>query len=295
MKKILLFLNKLKFLLAVLVLFVGADVAFSVWAPVEHSTLFTKNDYEKTILSHGGKTEYDKVFYGNSVIISAFIEGNSTSGYVNFGLDYGTMTDLRDMLQKGLLKPRHDLVLALNYFVLLDTMDTNPTYPWHRETLEPYFYFQRDRLQKFITAKLKNVSDKTPLPRYPDLKKSVYHGMLTDAQLDEKIETYKKQFWGLDTSYYQKNLSALSDVIDFCAKNGIRLRAVWMPWNNYIPMPEYPKEACELADQIMKSKNIAVLDLTNSLPRKYFHDLGHLSYEQGAPFFTKEIDKWLNS
>lgn len=295
MKKILRGLNKLRFLLAVFALFVGTDVAFSVWAPVDKSTLFTKNDYEKTVLSHDGKTEYDKVFYGNSVLISSFIEEKSTSGYVNFGLDYGTMTDLRDMLQRGMLKPKQDLVLALNYFVILDAMDTNPTYPWHRKTFEPYFYFQRDRLNKLITAKIKNVSDKTPLPRYPDLAKSVYHGILTDAQLDEKIETYKKQFWGLDTEYYEKNLAALEDVIDYCAKNNVRLRVVWMPWNNYIPMPKYPKEACELADKLMKSRNIEVLDLTDSLPPKYFHDLGHLNYEQGASYFTKEIDKWLNS
>ena len=273
--------------------FIIGDVLLSAADPVSHSELFEKNDYEKTILANGGGTEYDHVFYGNSVIISAFIEEDSLSSYVNFGIDYGTMTDLRDMLQNGMLTPKKDIVLALNYFVFLDTLDTNPTYPWHRNAVEPYVYFERDRLHKFLISELTGLFSGAERDLFTELEKSVYYGMMTDEELNKKIETHSELFWGLDLSYYKENLAALEEVIEYCGKSGVKLRAIWMPWNSYTQMPEVPREVARLADEIMLAAGIEIYDMTDAMPRDCFHDLGHLNYEYGAHVFTQEVDKWL--
>jgi len=285
------------FLLAFCLLGVGLDAWLTRTQPVEHSTLFQPNDFEKTIRAHGGEREYRRMLFGNSVIISAFLEGESQSGYANFGLDYGVMTDLRDMLRREDAVVTEDLVIALNYFVLLDTMDTNPTYPWHRRPWEPYLYFQRDRLHTLWTEGTARVLHGEPFvaQRYEDLNKYMYAGMMSDEQLEERIAVHRELYWGLDASYYQENLEALREVIAYCRERGIRLRAIWMPWNPYIPMPENPARVRVLADAILQEAGVAVLDLENALPRDCFHDLGHLNVEHGAVVFTEEVDPWLNS
>lgn len=285
------------FLLVFCLLGVGLDVWLTKTGPVERSTLFQPNDFEKSILSHGGKTEYERMIFGNSVIISAYMEDQSTSGYANFGIDYGVMTDLRGMLRRGDAVVTEDLVIALNYFVFLDTMDTNPTYPWHRKPWEPYLYFQRDRLHTLWSNGVDSVLQGGPFvtERYESLNKYLYFGMMDDAQLEERIAVHRDLYWGLGTEYYQENLEALQDVIDFCQERGIRLRAVWMPWNPYIPMPENPAQVRELADAILEEAGVEVLDLENEFPRECFHDLGHLNVQIGAVEFTQYIDPWLRS
>ena len=281
------------FIAAVLAVFIVGDTILASSDAVSRSNLFRKNDYEKTVLSNGGRLEYDHVFYGNSVLVSAFIEEESATDYVNFGMDYATITDLRDMLKKGMLKPKKDLVLALNYFVLLDTLDTNPTYPWHRKTIEPYVFFERDRLHKFLISEFTGLFTGQKRTIHTELEKAVYYGVMTDEELDTKINTHNDLFWGLDTSYYKKNLAALKEVIKYCADNGVRLRAIWMPWNGYTQMPEVPVEVARLADEIMSEAEIEVYDMLDAMPRDCFHDLGHLNYEHGAHVFTQEADKWL--
>jgi hypothetical protein len=243
-------------------------------------------------------TEYEKVIYGNSVLISSYIEGQSDSGYVSFGLDYGTVADLRDMLYEGYLGVKRELVLDLNYFVLLDSLDTNPTYPWHRKVYEPYAYFQRDRLKPVLDEAVDKLLHRQPLSGLTQrggLNKSVYYGILTDAELDEVMERHSSQFWWMGTEYYEKNLKALREVTDWCREHGVRLRAFWSAWNDYAEMPENPAKVMELADGILADGGVEVLDLTHSLERKYFHDLGHLNYEAGAVYFTEVIDQWLGS
>lgn len=274
------------------------DVALSIWKPVERSTLFVKNDYEKIVLSHGGNTSFDRAFWGNSVLISAFREDLSDSGYANVGIVYGTMTDLEAMLEENYLTVNQDLVVMLNYFTLLDTMETNPTYPWHRGSLEPYCYFQRDRIQSFVMRTIDEVllgQASNGLSRFSDLGRAVCYGSMTDEELEERIAVHEEAYWWQDLSYYQKNLKALEQVVAFCEEQGIRLRVVFAPWNNYIPMPEYPKEAMEAAREICKEQDIEVLDLTDAFSRDCFYDLGHFNYEYGAVRFTEEIDLWLNS
>ncbi len=274
------------------------DLLLAAWAPVERSSLFSKNDYEKIIMENGGSVSFDKIIYGNSVLISSYIEEESTSGYANLGIDYGTLTDLDAMLRKGYLSVQEDIVLMLNYFVLLDTMETNPTYPWHRGLLEPYCYFQRDRISAFAQRALETFISTRSLDgliRYTDTSRTVYHGVMTDEELDERIAVHRQLYWGQDLSCYQENLDALERIAVFCEEQGIRLRVIFAPWNSYIDMPENPKAAMEAAREICTQRAVEVLDMTDAVPRKYFHDLGHLNYECGARYFTGVIDEWLHS
>ena len=75
----------LRFVLGLLLIAGILDTALSLWKPVERSNLFVKNDYEKIALSHHGNTAFDRVFYGNSVAVTAYREDLSASGYVNVG------------------------------------------------------------------------------------------------------------------------------------------------------------------------------------------------------------------
>ncbi len=288
----------LRFVIITLLLFFAIDTALAVWAPVERSTLFTRNDYEKTIMSHGNETKYEKVLYGNSTLISSYIEEQSKSGYVNFGLDYGTARDLYEMLTQGYLAVTGELVIDLNYFVLLDELETNPTYPWHRHTFEPYVYFQRDRLAPVINGMATNIMHRSSplnLPVYDDMRKSVYHGVLTDFELEKGVQRYRDLFWGLGLDSYKDNLEALAQIADWCAERDVRLRVFWGPWNNDVPVPDSVQAVTSAANEVLTGKGIEVTDMSNSLERKYFHDVGHLNYEYGAVYFTEVLDKWLQS
>lgn len=298
MKSFLQKIRGIRFILLVLVVSVLFDVLLAAWAPVERSDLFSKNAYEKVILSNGGSTSFEKAFYGNSFLVNAYIEDESNSGYANIGLEYGTLLDLEAMLEKGYIQVGQELAVSVNYFTVLDTMETNPTYPWYRKPLEPYCYFQRDRISAFVqravetfveTQSFKNIE------RYTDLNRTLCHGSMTDEELEECAAVHREQYWGLDLSYYQKNIAALVRIAQFCRDEGIRLRVVFAPINSYIELPEKPTAAIEAVRDICEEQNIEVLDMTDAVPRQYFYDLGHLNHEFGAPYFTKEIDGWLCS
>ncbi len=272
-----------------------SDILLTSINPVGKSTLFRKNDFEKIKLTHTEKV-YEKVFYGNSVVISAFIEEESKSGYVNMGIDYGTIKDLSKILEKNMISIGTDLVIGVNYLTFLDTFDTNPTYPWHRKIYEPYLYFQRDRLRIFIVDGINNIlkGEKFVTKRYTDLNRYVYYGVLSDEELDKKIERYEELYWNKGIECYEENYKALQKVIDYCKERGIELRFVWFPWNDYIAKPGNVVAVEEKAKKIMKYNNIEYIDLAGAYRREYFYDLGHLNFEFGAVEFTKEIDKWLN-
>lgn len=284
------------FLVGILIVFIAADMLLTARNPVGTSTLFNKNDYEKTIVTHGGTTQFDRVFYGNSAVISAYNEAESGSGYVNFGIDYGTVTDLVQMLDKRLLTVNSELVVGLNYFVLMDTLDTNSTYPWHRKAWEPYAYFHRTRFSRFITTGVQGLLNGQGFttPTY-GVDKTVYHGQLTPEELDDKIAIYQERYWHLGLEHYQQNLDALSTLADYCSDHGIRLRAVWMPLNSYCPLPQPVQVVVDAANEILSAQGVTVLDMTDALSPDCFHDMGHLTYEYGASLFTKEIDTWLLS
>jgi len=283
------------FIYGLLVTIILLDILLSNIDPVSKSTLFIKNDFEKIKLTHLEKV-YEKVFYGNSVVISAFIEEKSQSGYINMGIDYGTIKDLSKILEKDMVNIGTNLVIGVNYLTFLDTFDTNPTYPWHRKIYEPYLYFQRDRLHTFITEGIKDIitGEKLVMERHTNLNRYVYHGVLSDEELDKKIERYEELYWNKGIECYKENFNSLQWVIDYCKEKDIELRFIWFPWNDYIAKPRNVLAVEEKAKQIMSHNNIEYIDFAGLYSREYFHDLGHLNYKFGAVEFTKEIDKWLN-
>lgn len=296
MKKLWNTIAGLRFVILVLLLAFAADFALSLWAPVENSAYFTRNDYERAVLAHDGKTHFDKVFWGSSIASAGYMEAQSASGYANFGIVYGKITDLIQMLEKGYLSVDSDLVIMLNYLTFLDTLETNPTYPWHRGALEPYIYFQRDRLLATIEdAADALVQEHTlaNLPTYTDYERSVCVGSMTDEELDERIAIHEERYFWQDLSNYQENFAALQQLIDYCTAHGIRLRAIYAPLNDYYDFHGYPTQVMQEVDRILKAADVDVLDMQHAISRDGFYDLGHLNREIGAVAFTNAIEEWL--
>ena len=150
--------KKYSFLVLLLVVFLLLDFLISqVFTPyLIESGRFVLNDYELTRRDHPEEV-WDKVFFGNSVVISAYREDVSKSDFVNLGLDYGVVEDLWEMVDQGIIQIGSELVVGLSDLTLYDHFETNPTYPWHRAFYEPYCYFQRDRLRLFLEEQLVGV------------------------------------------------------------------------------------------------------------------------------------------
>ena len=268
------FLKRHRFVLLLLVLVIALDWAVSaLFQPyLIQSGRFVLNDFELTRRDHPEEV-WDRVFFGNSVVISAYREDISESGYVNLGLDYGVVTDLWDMVRKGTITIGSDLVVGLSDLTLYDHFETNPTYPWHREFYEPYCYFQRDRLRIFLEEDLKAlVTGSAPEALYADRQKAHYTGSLSQAELDEKVATSQ-----------------------YCASHGIRMRAVWMPLNPSLEVSPETRAVYDQAKAICEEKGIEFLDLESALDASCFYDIGHLNYEYGAYRFMEVIDPWLLS
>ena len=118
--------------------------------PVKYMTPIWRDDFELLQLEHPEQV-WDKIFFGSSAVTASYIEGRGDSGYINAGIDYGTIRDLWEMIDKGYAQVGSEIVLGINELSFLDTLPTNPTYAWHRAWYEPYLYFQRDRLYKLLT------------------------------------------------------------------------------------------------------------------------------------------------
>ncbi|MCH5211561.1 MAG: hypothetical protein J1G06_00960 [Oscillospiraceae bacterium] len=261
---------------------------------IVNSNIFIQNDFEITQHDHPEKV-WDKVFFGNSVVISAYIEDKSSSGYINCGLDYGVVTDLWEMLDKKYIRVGSELVVGLNYLTLYDDFDTNPTYIWHKKWYQPYAYFERDRFYPLVTDAFTKAlkGDFSPPMTYKKQEKAVYHGKVSEAALADKFEEYQEEFFNKPIEKYSENLNALEKVIDYCNKNNIRLRVVWMPWNPIFEQPKLVKEVRTETDKILNKNNIETLDLEDKFGSEYFYDTGHLNYDTGSERFTKIIDEWL--
>ncbi len=258
------------------------------------SNIFVKNDFEITQHDHPEKV-WDKVFFGNSVVISAFMEEESTSGYINLGLDYGVVRDLWEMIDEGYVTIGSELVIGLNYLTLYDDFDTNPTYIWHKEWYQPYAYFERDRFYPLITGCFERLinGESVPPMTYTYQDKAVYHGKIEDGALKEKFKEYEDQFFNKTLDDYQENLEALEKVIGYCNDNNIRVRVVHMPWNPDFEKPQLVRDVHTETDKILSKYGVEVLNLEDSLATEYFYDTGHLNYDVGSPVFTKMIDEWL--
>jgi len=166
---------------------------------------------------------------------------------VNLGLDYGVVTDLWDMLRRGHIDIGSELVVGLNYLTLYDDLETNPSYLWHRRTLEPYLYFQRDDLFQLCKDAARAALGREVSPPHAGMSKTYYYGSLSDAELGEKMAVYEEAYFSLPVEDFARNLSALEKVADWCGKNGVRLRVVWMPWN---PAAEQPALSLRLRDTV---------------------------------------------
>ena len=246
------------------------------------------NDYEVTRQAHPEKV-WDKVFYGNSVVISAYREDVSQAGYVNFGIDYGVVTDLWDFIRKGQISIGSELVIGLNLFTLYDNFDTNPAYLCHKGIPEPYCYFHRDKLLRISSDAEKLYKNEAIQPWY----KRLYYGCLSDAQLQEKLEKYEADYFCLPISDFRKNLEALDHIARWCEKEGVRLRILWMPYNPSVSQPELMTQLMEQVNAWCDSKDIIHEDFTNRLDESCFHDVGHLNHEHGSYIFTEVADQWL--
>ena len=107
MKKV---LGIIAFIAAVAALFYADDL-LAHHNPIVNSNIFVQNDFEITQHDHPEEV-WDKVFFGNSVVLSSYIENRSRSRYVNCGIDDGVVTDLRDMLYGNWMKVGRELVLG---------------------------------------------------------------------------------------------------------------------------------------------------------------------------------------
>ncbi|MDY3972173.1 MAG: hypothetical protein SOZ28_05665 [Clostridia bacterium] len=287
-------MKKIAAIIAVVIAIAVGDLALTYNNFIADSDYFVKNDFEITQCKHPEKV-WDKVFFGNSVVISSYIEEQSTSGYINLGLDYGVVTDLWEMIEKRHINIDSELVIGLNYLTLYDEFETNPTYIWHKELYVPYAYFERDRFYPVITDGFdKLLKGQNPLPyKYLPQEKHVYHGAMSDRALADAMARYEEEFFNLPTEKFEKNIEALEKVINYCNENNIRVRAVWMPWNPKYEQPALLGEVRAMADAVFNKYNVEVLDLENELPAEYFYDTGHLNYDVGSPKFTEMIDQWL--
>ncbi len=279
------------FLLCLALFFSLFDYALSLWG--ERACPWAGNDYEITRANHSEEV-WDKVFFGNSAVISAYREDVSESGYVNFGMDYAVVTDLWQILKQGHIEIGSELVIGLNLFALYDDFDTNPAYIWHRKALEPYAYFHRDKLLQMMKDTVKPLLGRE-VPDYPAGEKILYYGSLSDAQLQEKMAGYNEKYFNLPMEDFQENIKALDSIARWCEEHNVRLRILWMPFNPSVERPERMLELKERVNDWCLEQGVTVEDLTDALDENCFHDAGHLNYEYGAYVFTKEVDQWLQN
>lgn len=272
----------------------AADFYFAHNNFIADSNIFVKNDFEITQHDHPEKV-WDKVFFGNSVVISSYLEDKSNSGYINLGLDYGVVTDLWEMINEKYIDIGSELVIGLNYLTLYDEFDTNPTYIWHKKWYQSYAYFQRDRFYPLITGCFERMlkGESIPPMTYSYQKKAVYHGRVADDALKEKYKEYENEFFNQPIQKFYKNIEALGKIIEYCNENNIRVRVVWMPWNPMFEIPELVKQVRQETDVVLKNAGVEILDLENRLETECFYDTGHLNYDVGSEKFTEIIDKWL--
>ena len=106
-------MKKIVTIIAIVLAIAVGDLALTYNNFIVNSDYFVKNDFEITQYKHPEKV-WDKVFFGNSVVISAYMEDKSSKGYVNLGLDYGVVTDLWEMIEKKHINIGSELVIGLN-------------------------------------------------------------------------------------------------------------------------------------------------------------------------------------
>jgi hypothetical protein len=289
--------KRILFFPAVICAFLVLDIllAHFIQPYIISSGRFYLNDFEVTQRDHPEET-WDRVFFGNSVVISAFREDDSESGYINLGLDDGVVTDLWELICKGYLNIGSELVIGLNSLTMYDDFETNPGYQWHRTWYQPYCYFQRNRLKLLLEDSIRQVlRGYVPSTPYVEQTKSVYYGALsTEEVLARRASDHYQPYLSLGEEDYQENLRALEKVYSYCQSHGIRLRLVWMPENPIVERDAASACAYELTQAFAAQYGVEFYDMSDMLSAECFYDGGHLNYEYGAHVFTEVIEPWLN-
>ena len=294
MRKTLDFLKRGGFLLLLAAVLLGGEAWMRAADPVGHMTCIPRSDYEIIRRDYPDMT-FERAIFGSSAVTASYIAGQNDTGYVNLGVDYGTVKDITEMLEKGLVTVTDELVLGLNNLSFLDSLPTNETYPWHREWYEPYLYFHRDRLNRLLTLGLDSVMDGGPF-FYADTsgqQRTVYRGALSDEELQKSMDSMVERFGDVTLEDCRENFAALERLAAWCEERGVRLRGIWMPWNEKVEIYPAAQAIMDHAGQLLEELGVEVLDLTRAVPVQYFHDSGHLDYDTGAPWFTDLIDPWL--
>jgi len=290
------FLKKGGFLLLLLLLFAAGDLLLWRSGWVQSSGYFWLDDFEIT-RKHHPEEVWEGVVFGSSELISGYREDLSNTNYVNLGMDYGTMEDLEQLLEKGLISVSGELILALNWSALCDDLDTNPTYIWHKGALEPYCYFQRARLSAFLLDEFSALlGDGEPRQRlFLEQDKEFYHGHMTPEELSARVEKLTDLYLWRGDSAFDGNLAALGRVLDWCREKGLSVRCLWMPENPLVSLGAVNDRLREDAGAVCAAAGVAFTDMTDVLPADCFYDTGHMDYETGAPVFTEVLEAWISS
>ena len=288
------FFRRSAFLWALLLVFVLADPVLQRLNPVGSCGLIRRNDYEITRQLHPEKV-WDKVFFGASGVTAGYDETKSASGYVNLGMDYGVITDLYDMVRKGTIEIGSELVIGTDFLCFYDGLDTISSYPWLRPWYEPYVFFQRLRISGFVTDGVTNLLHGKSFASndYSGQEKSLYPGVVTPEEMQEKMARYEAEFWHLDSTEFDRNMQALDDLLALCQTRGIRVRALWVPWNTDYEIPQIQYDVMARANAIYDKYGVEVLDLTTEFDPSYLHDLWHVNAESGRAHFMEVVDPWL--
>lgn len=290
------FFKKLWFPIALVVLFILGDLGLAHSGWIQNSGYFWLNDLEVTQKYHPEEV-WDKVAYGSSELISAYREELATSGYVNAGMDYGTVLDLNTMLEKKTIQVGSDLVLACSWGLLYDDLPTNPTYIWLKKPLEPYAYFQRDRFGPFIKDEWKAMLGAGEWRTRANLEqtKTFYYGNMTAEELQERLAILDEKYFCNGVEAFSDNLAALPDLFAWCRENGVRLRVLWLPEHPDAPLGPVNDQVREEVRALCAGEGVPFTDMTAFLPADCFYDTGHLDYDHGAAVFTEVLDQWLAS
>ena len=118
---------------------------------------------------------------------------------------------------------------------------------------------------------------------------------MSQAELEERVVKLHELYLTGGIADFQQNLAALNDVFDFCAENGIRVRALWLPENPAVELDSVDIEVREAAREVCESAGVEFYDMTDALGSDCFYDTGHMTVERCVVQFTEVLDKWLLS
>ncbi|MCD8180171.1 MAG: hypothetical protein LUF26_01645 [Firmicutes bacterium] len=278
---------------AIVLVIAVCDLALTYNGFMVNSDYFVKNDFEITRSAHSEKT-WDRVFFGNSAVSAAYIEGQNGGGYVNLGIDEGTVTDLRTMIDRRFINIGSELLIGLSGQTLYDGIERNTEYIWYKKLYEPYVYFERARLLPALKSAAERLRKKEAplLDEYISQSKAVYRGAMPRRAAEAAAAEYAEIYSDVTAESFEENISALEDIIKYCNENDIRVRVVWMPWNGAFEKPEAFDAARAAAEEVLGEYNVETLDLENAFESGGFYDAEHLNYDVGSPEFTQLIDEW---